>query len=353
MTTQVYLGFDSFDFGTDGDAPYFLSRTPAPSSVDVVLSQTIGISVTDDDTGTDAATALVEINENGAGWQTKYNGSVFSAPYDGVGSGVTPLGNGHVFALDRSSDFSKGDVIQIRFTIDDIAGNTLGPVTWQFSALADPYFTLRDPAPLDTGIALDADVTIRVRDDGSGIDEDTFDAYVDFGHGSGLEKVYDGLTGWQGAFNGTYTEIAVGLEYEVKLTTHPGFAEGAIQFRAYVEDNAGGVLDETWGATTVLVAPTIHAIEPEVSGYIGSDRFILVEFRDTGGSGVNRDSIDYDFTPDGGDPIPAVVAGVVQPEFIGMLTENVANSGWDLKIKPRIVFEVGDELTADASCEDF
>lgn len=351
MTTTGTSAFDGFEGGTDGDAPYLQNQSPAPSAVDVALDTHIYKEVVDDDTGVVLAEVLFRVKINSGSWQVAYDGSTdtFGTGFDGAASlrsAASP--NGYTINIDLTSDLSLGDVVQMEVTAKDGVNNTLGPVITQFQALTPPYFTLRDPAPSDTAVAYDADVTVRARDEGSGINESTYLVKANFGHGSGLETVYDGNAGgFQGSFAGTYTEIAAGLEYEVKLTTHPGFFEGIINLEAYVEDNAGAILSDSWTFTTVLIAPTIHPIDPVVSGYTGSDKFLQVEFRDVGGSGVNKDTIDYDLSG------PAVVNGVVQSEYIGMLTENSENSGWDLKIKPRTAYDVGEEVDADASCEDF
>lgn len=171
MVTSGYTGVDSFEFGTDGDAPYLQNRSPAPSAVDVDPATSIYVEIVDDDTGNDLAETLIEVKIDAGAWQNAYAASAFQDPYDDGSSQGAAAPNGHSFDIVPDTPFTTGQVIQVRVTAKDTVGNTLGPVTYQFQTGVAPVIDQQDPAPAELDVAQLADVSFRSTDIGLGVDQ--------------------------------------------------------------------------------------------------------------------------------------------------------------------------------------
>jgi len=270
MTSKIFWGIDLVEFGTDANAPTLENRNPGVGATDQLDDVNVYLEIVDTgDSGLNLSTVLVEMNVDGAGYQNAYVGSTdtFPSPYDGVASARGAVANGISLTMDPNPDFGQNRVVQVRVTASDNAGNTLGPVVYQFQTGIPPYVSLRDPFAGETNVDPDKDITVRIRDDGSGVDQDETLVRVDLG--SGFQDAYDhDGGGFQAPFTGTYSEIVAGLEYQVVIV-HPTITEGeTVQVNVQGADNSGFVLNDTEQFTARNQPPFLSNLSP-ASGATG------------------------------------------------------------------------------------
>lgn len=128
----------------------------------------------------------------------------------------------------------------------------------------DPYITLLDPASGATA-SIDGNITIRIRDDDSGLDLTTAHIEIDFG--SGYSDAYNAST-FVSPYTGTLTEIEAVYEYNWEIE-HPAFENGQIIYvRVYIEDDEGNHLSYTYSYTTVASVILLKRIGTGIRGQI-------------------------------------------------------------------------------------
>jgi len=149
----------SYYFATEADTttPYVSGRDPAPGATGVPVSTSITAHVLDDD-GVDISTIAMTVEA----------------------VSVTPQINGTVtdytLTYSPSPPFGYSQVVDVTIDASDLAGNAMPTVSYSFTTQPDtpaPYTSGSDPAPGETGVAVDTSVVIHVLDDGEGVDATT------------------------------------------------------------------------------------------------------------------------------------------------------------------------------------
>lgn len=263
----------------DTAPPYVQNQDPAPSDTGVEPDSNIYLEVVDNvgGSGVDLTTVLIQINENGAGWNTAYDGSTdtFSAPYDGAASARGSVTDGYSFTIDPDPDLgADGKVVQVRVNASDLAGNPMTVTTYSFTTTTANFmvpfewtFTTADATapyvtnntPTGTGVARATAIEFDITDDGIGVDPATVVVVVD-----GVTAYSGGST--QNGWGGAGLTGPVGKTYHMELTPpgglHPNYSTVDIDVDA---DDLGAVSMPTfsWSFTTVdTVAPTIVNEDP-------------------------------------------------------------------------------------------
>lgn len=109
----------------DTGAPFLTNQDPAPGAPSVVKDTNILFKVDDAVSGVVQASIDVQVQVNaGPLVDAVINGAVVS-PFNGAGSGVTASGLGFNVVLNRSTDFSHGDLVTVYVQAEDADSGVL------------------------------------------------------------------------------------------------------------------------------------------------------------------------------------------------------------------------------------
>jgi len=340
---------DGVEAGFDDQAPYLQNRDPSPSSTDQ-LNTSLSLEIVDDGSSVDLTTVVIEIDVGGGGFQDAYASSAFVDPYDDGSSQGSASPNGHSFDIVPDTPFPQSTIIQVRVTAEDTVGNVLGPVTYQYTTGVPPYVSLRDPGIGETDVPLADPIVVRVRDEGSGIDEDEtqidVEGVVAYDHDGG---------GFQPGFAGTYSEVAAGLEYEVSISSHPAYVEGqVIDVRVQTADISGFTLDDTKTFTYRNDPPFVDGQSPAPSEVAPPDTNVFLRIRDLD-SGVDLTTVLVEINVDGGGYQTAYTGSTdsfSSPYDGPGSTRTPISDGQSLDIDPSSDFSVGAAIQVRVSASD-
>jgi hypothetical protein len=118
----------------DDTAPVISLRSPAAGTLDVAPASTVSFRALDTGgVGVAQATIQVTITQGGVPSAAVVNGAL-QAPWNGVGSGITPSGNGFDVAMVRTGGLTDEVTILVALTVADLDGNVRVD-SWSFSTV--------------------------------------------------------------------------------------------------------------------------------------------------------------------------------------------------------------------------
>lgn len=241
------------NFTARDQPPYVDNRDPAPSTV-VGVAQDIYVEVKDLDSGVNLSTVTIDVQINGSGYVPAYNAG-FQAPYDGAGSLQDTVTDGYSFNLDRTSDFTAGDAIDVRVNATDLASNAMVEVIYSFAVSDGPTITNLVPADSEPSAPVDTTIAFRVLDD-DGVDLTSIDAVLN----GILNMVTDGVAG--PGYSLQTTPVAGG--HDVVITVVSGLTlDTDYDVFVHVIDTLGAESSTTWSFHTdqgLLTSPILNAI---------------------------------------------------------------------------------------------
>ncbi len=182
IAAQVFDLFDDISLGIVDFTPFLTEpNTNAPVSPPLGLT-----AVGDSDAGTIALAWTGNPEADIAGYRVYYDSDAPGFPYEGTGAaeGDSPIDVGDVTGF-TFSGLNLARTYRIAVTAYDTDGNE----RW-FSQEAEvvlehgvdstpPYTSGHDPVPGATGVPVDTDVVVHVRDDGAGVDQASIVLTVD------------------------------------------------------------------------------------------------------------------------------------------------------------------------------
>lgn len=150
--TPVY-----YSFATEADTtiPYTSGHVPASGDTGVAISTSIVVHVMADGTGVDLSTITMSVEG------VPITLDIAGSPAD------------YTLTYDPPVDFGYSQAVNVTVDAADLAGNVMPTDSYSFTTQPDtpaPYTSGRDPAPGETGVAVDADIVVHVLDDGYGVD---------------------------------------------------------------------------------------------------------------------------------------------------------------------------------------
>lgn len=214
---------------------------------------------------------------------------------------------------------------------------------------ADPPFLEQlDPAPLATGVAVNATVTGRISDTGDGVDGSTITITI-----NGTIAYSGGSL--QNSFTGTVTDLGNG-NFDYDLTAPSNFPDlSPLPVRVQASDLSPlvNVLDQTYSFTTVdATAPFVGNQNP-APGATAIPQNNNITFRvDDAASSVVLGSINVTVN-EGSGPVSAVSAGVIQSPYDGGASSvTPASNGFDFILDPTGLLAPSATITVSVSAQD-
>jgi hypothetical protein len=205
-----------------------------------------------------------------------------------------------------------------------------------------PYLDNENPAPLQSGVSLDANIQFDLLDAEDNINLSTVDVWVD---GS---LAYDGATDtFQTGYNGPSSSRTVlpGNGHRIVIDPTSNFAEFVtVTVRVYAEDYASFVLDTTYTfETSDTTGPTIDNNFPVGTG-VDKNANVTFSIHDPD-SGVDADTINVVV---GGQN--AIVDGVFQGGFSGSITPSI--DGYDVIVDKATSYASFTTISVSVSVDD-
>jgi parallel beta-helix repeat protein len=111
----------------DAAAPVLVGQDPENGAVDVSLNKSLNFLLLDDSSGIDVSTLSIQLSGN-LGYSKSY-----TLADSGVVSGKGTPGSYKV-TIKPDAFFAEGEVITVTINVDDLAGNSLVPPAWTFTA---------------------------------------------------------------------------------------------------------------------------------------------------------------------------------------------------------------------------
>jgi len=230
---------ESYSFTVFGIVPELRGRSPSPDSTGVTASTNITFYVIDRDIGgVDPDTVDAYVGGNLA-----FEGITqsFISPFDGPGSSFVESSydgyDGYKVVIDKTSNFSSYELISVRVVARDIFNGQLDE-TYYFRIADTEDPVVADYGPSGSSVARDAIVYAEFYDDGTGIDLDSVEAYVN------NVKVYDVsgfVAGYDGAQSDLVSKIVDGYDgYRLtieKTSNYP--SSGTVSVRLIIPDKEG------------------------------------------------------------------------------------------------------------------
>ena len=205
---------DSYSFTiapyADPTPPYTSGHDPAPDSTDVPVDSNILLCVQDSETGVDQATIVMTVEE------------VEVTP------AITETWAGFVLTYDPPVNFDYLQMVDITVNVSDLAGNPMPTDSYSFITQTEPdtnppYTSDHDPAKGDTGVPIDTDITVHIKDNGTGVNKDSIVMTVK------ATPVIPSITGTPADYTLTYDPPAeFGYEEEVIVTIDASDLEGNV-----------------------------------------------------------------------------------------------------------------------------
>lgn len=227
----------SFACTTDTEKPTIDQQNPAPAAKNVPVSTTISFHLKDTKSGVDPASI-----------QMLFNGADVSTALSTSGNDMDTS------VVYDPSGLSYSSTYTVVVTARDVAGNTLGPITWRFSTVKDSSSVNIDqfnPARDAVDVPVDTNIAFRLTDPQAGIDRGTFKLVV-----QGVDVTNSGN------LTITQTPDPSDRPTTVYVTYNPPddlpFAAD-IHVRVYVLDGVGNISDLTYKFRTAD-APTYSII---------------------------------------------------------------------------------------------
>ena len=149
--------------GTPGAIPpYTWGHTPASGAADIPIDTNIIVHIHDNDEGVNQSTIVMTVE----------------------GSAVTPEITGtpsdYTLTYDPPSDFTHSQVVDVTVAASDLAGNTMPTDSYSFTTVgasgpdtSPPYISGHNPEKDATDVAIDTEIVVHVKDNGTGVDRDT------------------------------------------------------------------------------------------------------------------------------------------------------------------------------------
>ena len=153
MTTDSY----SFTIGTDTIPPYTSRWNPAKGATGVPANTSIVVHVQDDQTGVNQSTIKMTVNS------LQVTPTIAGTPAD------------YTVTYTPSTQFGSGQVVYVTVDAKDLASppNVMVTDSYSFTTMVDatpPYTSNWYPSNGDTGMPININITLRVKDIGSGVD---------------------------------------------------------------------------------------------------------------------------------------------------------------------------------------
>lgn len=330
---EVY-GFDLADTPPEGEAdpPVLEELSPAPLEPAAPVDSVIRGAIVDEGDGLDLSSIKITV----AGVLAYEDGAIRG----GFMGTVTPEGTERVrFSLIPPERFSDVVTVSVRVEARDVSplSNVLD-TTYSFvtADASPPFITNQTPAPAQTLVPQNSNITLRVTDLASSVVRDSLSVVVREG-GEDTVAVAAGLI--QAPFDGSASQIVpAGRGFDIILDKTTVLAEAStVQVLVTAQDDAGNALSAaTYSFSTGdQTAPSLVCVAPAEIGAsdvspLSSVVFELVDL----GTGVDRRSIEVT-VDQGAGPEQAVVGGVFVSPFNGPDSAIVATGqGYRVTIDP-------------------
>lgn len=168
--------------------------------------------------------------------------------------------------------------------IDILGAEAQGPVQFDF---APPFLELRDPAPAESGVEIERNISFRITDapdlPSSGVDVSSLNVYIKEGAGFFVAAIVGGV--FQAGFTGSITDVFSNtLSFDVVIDPANFLADGTtITVWVQVADTSPSVnlLDTTYTFTTEAGEVEAPYISNEVParGAVGVSATTTIQFR--------------------------------------------------------------------------
>jgi hypothetical protein len=180
----------SFTTGSDTTPPYTSGWSPAKSATNVAISTSIVVHVKDDQTGVKKDSIQMTVN----------------------GIQVTPAITGepadYTVTYDPAADFGYAQVVSVSVNATDMNStpNTMTTDSYSFTIVADtvsPSTSGWNPAKDATGVAINSNIVVHIRDAGAGVDQSSIEMRVGTDQAN-LSLVTPAITGTSADYTLTY-----------------------------------------------------------------------------------------------------------------------------------------------------
>lgn len=160
--------FQSGFCNPDNQAPQVTTISPSNGTQDVPLDSNVSFTITDNQSGVDIDTVEIQVHTS------NYDANSAEVSFSG-----DPLD--YDFVINPAADFPFNTGITVVIQAEDLDGNRMSPRVINFNApdTSAPFVTNVNPANGASGVALNSNVSLRVRDNDLGVDLPTVKITVD------------------------------------------------------------------------------------------------------------------------------------------------------------------------------
>ncbi len=315
ITIAAPQGYNNFGSATTilGGIPYFSNPTPSNGASDVDIAQPVSFSLTDDE----------EIDINSI--RVVIAGTI----YDINSPNLTYSGalNSYRIAINPEEFFGYNQVIDVSVVANDNDGFTIPTTAYRFFTRQDtdpPYTSTWNPAPGDTDVSVDTNISFHILDLGEGVDLSTIKVNID----GNIYTQDDSEFSYYGTPNDYFIEINPSANFAYEQTVNvlisaSDFAESP---------NAMSTFAYSFQCLEDISSPVILYIDPTYEEVIARNHPVTIEIVDYE-SGLNIDSLILELDNN---------SIINETEIIPIQSDKGIRLSWNPM--PDNIFEIGEHL---------